>query len=355
MGKNILSLLALCAFICLTSCKNDDIEFGDYDYQTVYFARQTPVRTITLGEDVYSTDLDNAHSFQVYAKVGGVESNKRDRILNIAVVDSLCKHLVFADGSAVTPLPSSYYTLGSNTITIPSGTVSGCVDVQLTDAFFADSASTGLKYVLPIQIVSATDSILSGTAANGVTNPSLVKTTDWDVAPLNYTLYGLKYKNKYHGCWLSKGVDVLSTNGVDSTITRMPDDWENADLVYLTTDALQQSRYSISTNVNTLGTNNKPTISTITCSLILKFDDNGTCTVSTDTEGCAVTGTGQWTYHGLKQAWGKKDRDELTLDYTVTYTYKYGDTVVTTTRKTTETLCMRDRQSKLEDFTYTIK
>lgn len=334
MNKNIFSLIAICAAFSLTSCQNDDIEFGDYDYQTVYFARQSPIRTITLGEDVYSTDLDNEHRFQVYARLGGVESNKTNRTINIAVDESLCDNLYYDDDTKVQPLPTSYYTLGSNVITIGTGQITNCVDVQLTDAFFADPLSTKLTYVLPLKMVSASDSILSG---------------------MDYTLYGLKYKNKYTGCWLSRGTDVITTNGVDSTSVRMPDDWEDADLVYLTTEGLQQSRYEVSVNVNTVDSKGKATISTKTCSLILTFDDNENCTVTTDTEGCTATGSGKWTYHGLEKAWDKTDRDELTLDYTIVYTYENGDETTSTTVKTTETLCMRDRESKLEDFTYTEK
>ena len=34
-----------------TACENGDWEFSDYKYSAVYFAYQSPVRTITLGED----------------------------------------------------------------------------------------------------------------------------------------------------------------------------------------------------------------------------------------------------------------------------------------------------------------
>lgn len=347
--------MALCAAFALTACENDDIEFGDYEYQTVYFANQSPVRTITLGEDAYSTDLDNQHRFQVYARLGGVESNKSTRTINIAVDETLCSGLLFDDGTAVKALPSDYYILGSNTITIGSGQITNCVDVQLTDAFFADTLSTKLTYVLPLRMVSATDSILSGEAKSGVDNPNIVDASDWDTQPKNYTLYGLKYKNKYTGCWLSRGTDIITTDGADSTSLRMPEDWEDADLVYLTTVGLQKCRYEVSVNVNTFDAKGKATIATKTCELILTFDDNENCTITTDTEGCTATGTGKWTYHGLSKAWNQKDRDQLNLDYTVTYTYQNGSADATTTVKTTETLCMRDRESKFETFTYTVE
>ena len=45
--KYILAALTL----ALTACENGDQEFPDYDYRTVYFAYQYPVRTLVLGED----------------------------------------------------------------------------------------------------------------------------------------------------------------------------------------------------------------------------------------------------------------------------------------------------------------
>ena len=313
-----------------TSCENGDIEFPDFDYQTVYFARQTPIRTITLGDDVYPTTLDNQHKCQIYATMGGVNTNKRTRTIQIVVDESLCSGRKFADGREVKAMPTDYYSLSGNTITIPEGEIMGCVDVQLTDDFFADPASTETTYVIPVRMVSAGDSILSGK---------------------DYVLYAVKYKNKYHGCWLSRGTDVLQTTGkTEETITRMPDYWEQADLVYLTTEGLQRSRYEVSTNISVVDDKGKTTVVTKTCSLILTFDANDQVTVSTDTEGCSASGNGQWQRQAAKKAWGDKDRDQLNLQYEVTFHYESAGQTVTTSRKTSETLVMRDRQSVMEDF-----
>ena len=324
------SLFTITLSMMLTSCENGDIEFPDFDYQTVYFARQTPVRTITLGDDVYPTDLDNQHKCQIYATMGGVNANKKNRSIQIAVDESLCNGLKFADGRDVLAMPSNYYSLSSNTIIIPAGEIMGCVDVQLTDAFFADPASTETTYVIPVRMVSASDSILSGK---------------------DYVLYAVKYKNKYHGCWLSRGTDVIQTTGMtDETVTRMPDYWEQADLVYLTTGGLQYSRYNVTTNVTIMDDKGKSSVVTKNCSLILTFDESDRVTITTGTEGCTASGSGQWVWQGAKKAWGDKDRDQLTLQYEVTFTYESAGQTVTTTRKTNETLVMRDRQSLLEDF-----
>ena len=314
----------------LTSCENGDVEFPDFDYQTVYFANQTPVRTITLGDDVFPTELDNQHRCQIYATMGGVNTNKRSRTIQIAVDETLVDGLKFADGSDVVAMPAGYYQLSAGSITIPAGEIMGCVDVQLTDAFFADAKATSLCYVIPVRMTTATDSILKGK---------------------DYVLYAVKYKNKYHGCWLSKGTDVLSTGGVaDTTLTRMPQYWEQADLVYITTCGLSQSRYEVTANVTVVGSGGKSNVETKTCSLLLTMDEGERVSISTDTPGCTATGSGQWTRQGAKKAWGDKDRDELTLQYEVTFTYESDGQTATTTRTTTETLVMRDRQSKLENF-----
>lgn len=325
---------AICLIGCLfvtSACENSDVEFPDFEYQTVYFAKQTPIRTITLGDDEYPRDLDNAHQCQIYAVLGGMNTNKRERKIEITVDNSLCDGLAFSDGSPVKAMPSEYYSLSSHTITIPKGEIMGPVTVQLTDAFFADPATTEVTYVIPVRMVSATDSILSGR---------------------DYTLYAVNYKNKYHSCWLSRGVDEVNvTDSATLTFNRMPQYWEKADLVYLTTDALQESRYQVSANLYSYDAKGKLSVDNKACDLILSFDDNDHVTITTDTPGCTATGSGQWTRQGEKKAWGDQDRDQLKLEYEVTYSYESDGKPVTKSVKTTETLVMRDRQSKLENFT----
>ena len=60
--KRLTSILALAALTLFPACENGDWSFPDYDYSTVYFAYQFPVRTLTLGNDEeYNTDLDTEH------------------------------------------------------------------------------------------------------------------------------------------------------------------------------------------------------------------------------------------------------------------------------------------------------
>jgi hypothetical protein len=65
-------------------------------------------------------------------------------------------------GAKIIAMPSAYYQLAFNKITITSESIIGGVDVQLTDAFFADPKALGRNYVIPLVMINVTgvDSIL---------------------------------------------------------------------------------------------------------------------------------------------------------------------------------------------------
>ncbi|RZK63628.1 MAG: hypothetical protein EOO92_28550 [Pedobacter sp.] len=68
--------MSIVLLMALSSCKNEKWEFPDYETQSVYFAYQGPIRTITLGEDIFDTTLDNQHKLQIMGTVAGVYANK---------------------------------------------------------------------------------------------------------------------------------------------------------------------------------------------------------------------------------------------------------------------------------------
>ena len=187
-------MLAVSAAMLTTSCENGDREFDDFDRQAVYFAYQSPVRTITLGDDVYPTDLDNAHEFEVYATLGGVWKNKQDRKVEIAVDNSLCDGKTFEDGKPIVALPQNYYELESNQAVIEAGEIMGAVKVHLTDAFFNDPKAKEVHYVLPLKIVKAdADFEVSGTGKwTRMGAPKAWGDKDRDLLELEYTA---KFKN----------------------------------------------------------------------------------------------------------------------------------------------------------------
>ena len=318
--KNVfLSMLAVSAALLTTSCENGDREFDDFDYQTVYFAYQNPVRTITLGEDdVYPTDLDNEHKMNVYVTLGGVWENKQDRHVKIAVDNSLVEGKTFTDGSPIVAMPENYYHLTSNEITIPSGKVMGATTVELTDAFFADAKAPEVNYVIPLKIIDASDSILESK---------------------NFTLYAVKYKNKYTGAWLSHGTDEIDENGTKTTQVREPEDFRKYDIRHLTTVSLNQCDYTLTDNIGST-----PVSGTIR----LTFDNADNCTLTSASENFEVTGTGKWISKGAVKAWNDKDRDLLELTYTIRY--KAGTQYKQISTK--ESLIMQTRENKLETFEY---
>lgn len=150
--KKILFISILTAFITgvFTSCQNSDWEFPDFEYTAVYFAYQSPVRTITLGEDIFDTTLDNKFQCQIMATMGGVYSNDKNIEIGIEVDNSLCDDIQFDDEREIIPMPSNYYSLSSNKIVIEKGTVLGGVVVQLTEDFFNDPLALETNYVIPV-------------------------------------------------------------------------------------------------------------------------------------------------------------------------------------------------------------
>lgn len=312
-------LTAIGVILLFSACQNKRQDFPNFTYQTVYFSYQHPVRTITLGEDIVNTDLDNAHECKIYATLGGVYTNTKNVNIDFSVDNSLVDNVVFADGSQVIAMPSNYYSLSSDQITIPKDSIEGGVIVQLTDAFFADSNSIKNTYVIPIKMTSVNngDSILSNK---------------------NYILYAIKYINPWHGYYLRRGVDVIKgTNGnssLDTTIIRHAQYVEYDDIQMLTTKSLSVVNFPL-----TLKDQNGYNIN---CNLLLSFDSDGNCVVSSGTTGITATGSGKFVKKGEKNSWGNVDRDALYLQYQIDFPNMQV--------ATKDTLVMRNRGVTMETF-----
>lgn len=343
--KTIYCGIALLVF-SFSACKNQDWEFPDYDYQSVYFAYQSPIRTLTLGEDIFDTSLDNEHKFMVMATTAGVYNNLKDIRIDFEVDNSLTDDIVFGPGGTapagapIEALPQNYYTLASNSILIPKGSLIGGVEIQLTDAFFADPKSLSTNYVLPIRMtgVSNADTILSG---RPIESGSLLRPTreeDWEIVPKNYTLYAIKYINTWHGNYLRRGVDNIDgKNGRESLTQRIVRNEglvERDEVVSLHTQGLQKLILPL-TFANVDQTN-------INLELILTFDSNNNCSISSGTSGVNASGTGSFVKRGDKNSWGNTDRDVLYLAYEIDM-----DAMHVSSK---DTLVMRDRGVKMETF-----
>lgn len=312
MKKFIMPMMLLLLAAC-----NKNVTFPDYPYQTVYFAYQYPVRTITFGEDIFSTELDNQRKCKIMATTGGVYYSKKNLNIGISVDNSLLGNgLLFGVGKEeILPMPANYYSLADNKIVIPEGSLTGGVEVQLTDAFFNDPKTIKNTYVIPLRITnkSVADSILSGK---------------------DFILYAIKYVNEWHGNYLRRGKDVVS-GSVNQTVVRHMEYVEKDEVNKLNTKSLKELVFPV-VYKDKDGNN-------INCTLLLTFKDGEKCTISSATENITVTGDGQFVKRGEKNSWGSKDRDALYLQYQVTLP---GMQV-----STTDTLVMRDRSVTMETFT----
>ena len=89
-------IIAAMAGVLFTACENGDRDFPDFKYSAVYFAYQSPIRTITLGEDPsVDNSLDNEHKCQIMATIAGVYENKKNVEIGIRVDNSLCDGYTF--------------------------------------------------------------------------------------------------------------------------------------------------------------------------------------------------------------------------------------------------------------------
>ncbi|MFD2581181.1 DUF5627 domain-containing protein [Pedobacter vanadiisoli] len=320
MKNKVYILLAL--ILVLGACKNEEWAFPDNDVQTVYFAYQGPIRTLTMGEDIFDTSLDNQHRLQIMGTVGGVYTNKEDITIGINVDNSLTQGLSYPSpySGSVKPMPANYYTLAANKIVIPKGSLIGGVDVQLTDAFFADPLSVNTTYVIPLTMTSVDQ------------NKKILPEK-------KYTLYAVKYINTWQGFYLRRGKDVVvGKNGntsLNQNIVRHMKYVENDEINKLNTRSLTQTEFPVTFKV--AGGNS------ITRTLLLTFDNSGNCTISAGEAGFTASGTGKFIKRGEKNSWGSQDRDALYLNYQLDLNDR--------TINSLDTLVMRDRGVKAETFT----
>ena len=250
--RNIFRILSAgVVFAGLASCHNQEKIFPDYEGGiSAYFAYQMPVRTIVLGEsETFDTSLDNQHKCIIYGTIGGSYKGK-DVVIGIDVDNSLADNVYYPDGTPVKAMPESYYTLSSDKLDY-AGTHMGGVEVTLTDAFFADPDAIKNTYVIPVvmtNIIKGADQIKTGTPLIEGESPIRTNAALWNVQPMDYTLYGIKYVNQWDGSWLRRGVDVIT--GQDAgTVVRHGQYVENDEVVYLTTESLDAVTIPVSTSV----------------------------------------------------------------------------------------------------------
>lgn len=251
--RNIFRILSAGVVLAgLASCHNSEKIFPDYEGGiSAYFAYQYPVRTIVLGEsETFDTSLDNDHKCIIYGTIGGSYKGK-DVVIDIDVDNSLVENLYFADGSPVQAMPENYYTLAGDKLNY-GGTHLGGVEVQLTDAFFADPDAIKNTYVIPVvmtDIVKGADHIKSGTPLIEGETPIRTNSALWNVAPMDYTLYCIKYINQWDGSWLRRGVDQVTGQDAGTNV-RHAQYVENDEVVMISTEAVDAAILPVSTNIS---------------------------------------------------------------------------------------------------------
>lgn len=342
-----------------TNCKNEQIEFPDYEAQAVYFPIQYPVRTLVLGEDRLDNSIDLEHAFNIGVAIGGMYVNNKKWTVEFKVDSTLVDKVEATDLAnnvvRVKVLPESYYSiLPASTIIIPKGSFSGLARVQLTDAFFNDPNAYKFYYVLPVRIISTSaPSILSGIPAIGVSSPNPHIFADYLPLknPKNFTLFGIKYINPWHGTFFHRGVQIENGN---TTKVFHEKDLEKNTTTNILTSGYREVIYS------KMGVFSGSSYSS---KLTFSEDVNGEGDVVVSSiigSNKIVNGTGKYyksTTDFAKQhgAWlvdpktGKSQPHlTMTLDFTVTgilpsVTHQFKDTIV-----------FRDNTVKFEDFKVTI-
>ncbi|MCX6309357.1 MAG: DUF5627 domain-containing protein [Bacteroidia bacterium] len=307
-----------------------------------YFPYQTPVRTIILGkyDEGFNTN-DNLHQFEIGVTMTGVYENKMDRKVFFKLDTTLLSNV-----SDVKYLPQAYYTMGTDSmVIIPKGDIKGRILIKLTDAFFDDPKSIAAlnftNYAIPLVItrVEGLDSTLVGKPL--VVNPIRNKAVDWTILPKDYTLFGIKYINKFHGNYLRRGADKLINSSDVVVGTKI---YHNQ---YVERDeVVKASTFSLNTISvpNTIRRFNSTDGGTITLNLV--FAPNDSCIVYNKSNN-AVMGKGALKENG--DLWGGKTRDVIYLDYA------YTDLVKNEKHEVKDTMVIRDRGVVFETFVPTLK
>jgi hypothetical protein len=372
------------------ACENQETEFPDFGSTSVFFPFQTPVRTLIQGKyDLGFNDNDNNGRFEIGVVMSGVFENTKDRKVFFELAPELIDPTnLGATGVNVQVLPESYYTIEQESpVTIPAGSINGRIPIQLTDAFFDDPLSffpdkDSVNYVLPLKITGFEDldSLLTGVPAEGVIDPKRVRNTDWVTLPKDYTLFGIKFMNKYQGIYLRRGEDkVVGTSQTIKVRRNTGEVVESGDILNIDDSTIYRSENVVQNELDTLFTVGRSKslvsnpirrpglVSNTSITLELIFDNNEDISIKNADENSdfIVTGSGKFVENG--DEWGGKKQDVIYLEYT------YQDKVVETSQEgfffdpidvtstvdllhtVNDTLVIRNRDVRFEEFVIEIE
>jgi len=180
--------------LAVSSCYDDYIK--DFDYTSVYFAYQTNVRTVVVGEGM---------KIEVGPTLGGVMENTKDRQVNftldpLLVTPAMLTTMQTSSMNSIKDyvagltelklMPADYFTVSNNLFTIKKGQHSASVVIRPDSVkFLSDPATLKAQYVLPFRITTAdVDSILPAK---------------------NYAVIGLRYESMLFGNYYHGGVTTV--------------------------------------------------------------------------------------------------------------------------------------------------
>lgn len=275
--KKIKILCSLFSLFAFTSCYEDYV--NDYEYSTVYFAHQKPLRTIIA---------DRNMSMNVGVAIGGKREVDKNDWAEFKIDYTLL------EGTSFKLLPESHYTLSDeNTFKVSKTSLQVAdVTINFTEEFYKDENSVKQYYAIPFEVVSSSlDSILDNRKTS---------------------IVAVKYISAYHGEFYVKG--VLSELDTDGTVIGESVRYENADL----SKNLLRSVSTISRNVvcreglanfNTDKAEEK-------VQLTINSEDN-TVKVGTAPGGIAITdGNGTYEY--------SFDEEKMESKLEISITYKFS-------------------------------
>ena len=224
-------------------------------------------------------------------------------------------------------------------VVIPSGSFNGLLEVKLQESFLNDTLAFGNHYVLPLSIVeSDADSILTGLPAT--TAPDKRVASDWDASspPKDFTLFGIKFINPYHGKFLHRGKEVIK-DATGATI---------AENVYSEKYITQDQVWTLTTTGrNSVITNGIAGSFSDSGDLAMELvvDDSGNITIKPiDSAKYAVSGTGKYIPSAQSnEVWGDQKRVAMELSYS--FADEDGNT-----HEVEDVLVMRDRGVAFEEI-----
>lgn len=376
-------LIYISVVVFFISCKSGDIEYPDYTYQTVYFPVQNPVRNIQLGESRWDNSIDLDSSFTIGVNISGMYKNTQSRDVYVRYAPELVTNadtVMLTDlGDTLKVLPPSYYTPDLSTldkIVIPAGSFDGRIRIKLNSKFYNDPKTVGVRYVIPLVILpskkdtiftgirpisyilakdvpTTLDSVLIGRATVGLKYPNRLITANWQAGflPMDYTLFGVKYTNKYHGNYFHYGTDSTFKAPALPVVKRYNTSnvLENSTITMLKTISLTESTIDRLAGTN-LGA--KYTVK-------MKFNADKTISLTSVpslplNDHVVVTGTGKFKEANEGIAWGGKGRKTIILNYKFTDTngeHRCTDTIVYRTDaivyqefKVRQTISLKKRQ-----------